>query len=606
MIRPHLRRAFLGLIGGIAALIWAGFVSLPHLAGHSSFVDAMESTLLDARFFTFGAIEPPNNVVIVAVDDASLSQNDAASVQGREQLTGLINKIAAQDPRALAVDVLFADARDAVQDAGLAAALASLPSVIAAAGQFDANELGPGLPQTREELWPQPVFSDAARVGLVNIVTDVSGTPRHIPLLFMTSQGIHPSLVLQAATLFSGTSAQFSSGAVQIGSGTVPLDLDLHMPLRVAGPTGTIPTFSATDVMSGTVTTELADKLVVLGYTASALGDRFPTPFDPNTPGVEIIATAAAQLLGSNALRRDTATRRMDAGFGMLLALICTVLVLSLPLSVGFPVAIGLLAAGIAGIWLAFPLGYWFSAALLLYSVLPPLVLASAGRYVRERRKAAKTDRSLFALKQFQSPVLAERIAEDPDFLKSPETRDLVIFFIDLSGFTQLSQDMGPGATEDFLKRFHTAIAHEVEDRHGMVFNYMGDGALAVFGLEAGNPDPAGDAMAVSIAMLDRVKALGQAQDFASPLGCRIGLHAGPVILSRLGHDHHQQVSVTGDSVNLASRLMEIAKADGAAIAATAEFMQAMVGEVPRVPDDTKDVPVRGRAGATRVLLWRT
>ena len=88
------------------------------------------------------------------------------------------------------------------------------------------------------------------------------------------------------------------------------------------------------------------------------------------------------------------------------------------------------------------------------------------------------------------------------------------------------------------------------------------------------------------------------------PLGCRIGIHFGPVVLSRLGDDRQQQVSVTGDSVNLASRLMEIAKAQGASIVATADVLSALNARPERDAAEIKTVEVRGRAGNVDVHLW--
>ena len=598
------RRSVIGIAGALVAAIWAVFVSVPHLSGQATFYDRLEASLTDLRFSSFGAIDVQGNVVVVAIDDATLADKTLAALEGRQRLARIIEKIAESRPKALAVDVVLADTGNAASDRALAASLQNLPTVIAAAGSFGTETTGATLPQTRNELWPQPAFSDAANVGLVNIVTDVSGTPRHIPLLFLTSKGIQPSLVLQAAALFGDEKPQFSSNNLQFAERQVPLDFGFHMPLRLAGPSATISTVSALDVLDGAGTETLTDKMVVLGFSATALGDRFYTPFDSNTPGVEIIATAISQLLGAPGLRRDPALRRVDAAMAVVLAVVGTFLALRLPLSRGFSLASGALAIWIAAIWVLFPMGLWMSAALPLMGVGPPVIISAAIRYTHEKRQAASADRAVTALKRFQSPALAEMIEKDPEFLARPITRDLIIFFVDLSGFTRLSQTLGPQRTQDFLKHFHTVVTQDVHDRHGIVLNYMGDGALAVFGIDANATAPADGAMAAAFSLVENIRSLGVEYGFEAPLGSRIGVHAGPVVLSRLGDENQQQVSVTGDSVNLASRLMEIAKAENASIAASADLLTDLHNPPRHASDKIKTVPVRGREGTVDVHLW--
>lgn len=598
------RQTVIGMAGAMVAAIWAAFVSIPHLSGQATVYDPLEAGLTDLRVSTLGPIGAPDNVVVVAIDDATLADETMAQMDGRQRLARIITRIGDSRPAALAVDIVLTDSGTAANDAALAESLQNLPAVIAAAGRFGAGAAGGTLPQTRDELWPQPMFTDVADVGLVNVVTDVSGTPRHIPLLFLTSRGLQPSLVLQAASLFLDEKPQFADNRLQMGGHQVPLDFGFHLPVRLAGPSGTVLTVSALDLLNGTDVEMLAGKMVVLGVTATALGDRFSTPFDGNTPGVEIVATAISQLLGAPGLRRDPAIRQTDFMATVGLAFAYVFLILRLPLSRGGTLAAGMLAAWIATIWFAFSQGLWLSAALPLTGVAPPMLIASAIRYTRERRQAASVDRAVTALRRFQSPALAEMIEKDPDFLVRPVTRDLIIVFVDLSGFTGLSQSLGPQGTQDFLKRFHKTVTQIVHDRHGVVLNYMGDGALAVFGIDENTTAPADDAMMAAFSLVEDIRSLGISRGFANPLGSRIGIHAGPVVLSRLGDENQQQVSVTGDSVNLASRLMEVAKSEGAAIAATADLLNRLQHPPPRTQGKTKTLSVRGRTGDVGVHLW--
>ncbi|MEO9781826.1 MAG: adenylate/guanylate cyclase domain-containing protein [Sedimentitalea sp.] len=598
------RRLALGVVAAISAAIWAAMIAAPHRAGQSSILDPLETALTNFRLSTFGALEPDNRVVIVAIDDTTLTTANPLA-QGRRNLADIIDAIRTAGASVAAVDILLTDKGNAAGDTALAEALGKLPTVIAAAGTFSPASRGRGVPLTQDVLWPQPLFSDAADVGIVNISTDHSGSPQHVPMVFMTPNGLQPSFAGQTAALFTGETLDFASGALTLGHRVIPLDKGLQMPLRLAGPTGTVTMLSAMDLLREAEQIDLTGKAVILGVTATALGDRFPTPFDPDLPGVEVMATAVSQLIGGELLRRDDMIRHIDVVSAVLLAVICFVTALLLPLSIGVPLAAGVLALWLAVVWLAFGFGIWLSAALPLASAGVPLAVAAMLRYAHEKRRAAQSDRAVTALKKFQSPALADRIAENPEFLLVPETHELVVSFVDLTGFTQISQDLGPEESEAFLKKFHTFLEQIAEEREGVVLNFMGDGALIVFGLFDPSEGSAANALQAAIDIAHQTRALGRAEGFAHPLGCRTGLHRGAVVLSRMGSDRQQQLTITGDSVNLCSRLLEIAKVESATIAATSDFVSYLKDPLPIPASHSAIHSVRGRFGKVTLYFWQ-
>ncbi|MCV3270768.1 CHASE2 domain-containing protein [Roseobacter sinensis] len=604
-LRPMMQGAraplVLGALTLIAAGVWAALISAPHLSARASGLDRLEAALLDLRLSVFGPVDPATEVAIVAIDDATLAANQGAPGANRALLARTIDAIAAAGATTVGLDVVLADPGDAAVDARLAEALSQIPSVIAAAASFSAGSQDVGVARPASILRPQPVFADVAQAALVNISTDATGTPRYVPSVFATETGIELSFALALASRLRGVEPQIAADALNLGGDLVPLDVGLTMPLRLIGPEGHIPTYSASVILDGTHAADLAGKAVLVGFTATAFGDRFPGPYGESVPGVEIMAGAVSQMLGSQPLRRDLQTRRIDTAASVVLALLASGLVLLLPLSSGVPAALALVAAWGAAILAAFSAGVWLSAAVPLVSAMAPVAAAAALRYYTEKRRASRGAAALEALKKFQSPLLAEMIAEDPDFLKQPTSRALSILFIDLSGFTLLSERLGPAGTQDLLKNFHQITAAGVEGQGGVVLNYMGDGALAVFGMTDDGEASADQAFRTSFALLDDLAALGEGR---FTVGCRIGLHHGEVVLSRLGGDHHQQVSVAGDSVNLTSRLLEIAKAEGAAIAATDSVLQRARQSPLRPADRTKTVEVRGRDGGAEVHFW--
>jgi adenylate cyclase len=597
------------VLWGAAALLlaaaWSGWLATVHLAGERSLVDRIEEPLVDLRLVVAGPLPPPAEIVIVGIDDVTVASAGGYPLP-RDRLAVLVRNIHAAGARALAIDLLLVDATTPQDDAALAEALATIPTVLAAAGRFDRGAATGSVPATADELWPLPVLTAAASVGFANVSTDAAGTPRHLPLVFETSRGPNAGFALQAVGLYEGTDPILGREAVTTARFRVPLDIGWNLPMRIHGPTGSIATISAADVLAGDGAA-LAGRLAVLGVTATAVGDTFPTPFDPVTPGVEILANGIANLLDGTGLLRNGRVRRADAAAALVLAVGGVALVSLLPLTAGLTSAAGALLLWITATFVLFDQGLWLSAGLPFAAALPPIGIAVLARQVHERRVTRGLEEAERALRRFQPPALARRIGRDPQFLREPVEQPAAILFIDLSGFTTRSEELGALRTQVFLKEFHTIVVEETAARDGVVLNFMGDGAMAVFGVPEAAPETASQALAAAFALARQVGAwLRTAAGVSDGIGVRLGLHYGTVVLSRLGHEAHQQITVSGDNVNVASRLMEVAKVKGATLAVSSELLDALDKDPAGFcePDAVELVEIRGRRQPVTVALW--
>lgn len=590
-------------------MIWAGLLVRPHLSGIASVLDRFETVLVDLRIALQGERPPPDPVVIVAIDDATIDAIGPYPLP-RDVLADLVTRIRARGAKALAVDILLFGASDPAADVALARAVGKLPTVVAGAGRTSEDDRpASGVPMVTSMLSPTPVIAEATRTGLVNIVTDFGGTPRHVPMLFLSGEGLLPSFSLQAAGLYREASPTVSGEGVDLGAGPVALDSAWHLALNYYGSGGTLATVSAAELLAppGGTGPDLTGKLVVLGVTATAVGDRFSTPFDPVMPGVEVQATAIANLLDGTPLVRTSAVRKLDAAAALLITLAALVAVLVLPLAPASVFYLLLLTGWLTTCTVFFLEGIWLNAALPFAASLPPVVGLLITRQVAERIAARRSLRAQEALSRFQSPRLAQRIAEDPAFLASPKEQTAAILFVDLSGYTSLSEHLGAAKTRDFLKEFHTIVVNVVSDEAGVVLDFMGDGAMLGFGIpDAAASDPR-RAVRCAFALerdigawLDRT---GRKKDISS---VRVGAHMGEVVLSRLGHDRQQQIAATGDCVNVASRLLEVAKAHKVSVVISAELIEAASNDAasPIEAPRRVTVAIRGRQADLEVGLW--
>jgi adenylate cyclase len=600
--------AVLTIAATFTAAASALLLGLWHLQGRSSVFDRLEASLLDWRFEIVGPRPSPNGIVIVAIDDDTVRRASAYPLP-RTTIAQLVRGLIDADAKVIGLDVLFLDPGPGGVDDELASVLQKMRTVIAAAALFDRFDsfvdtpLGSGqsatLPLAERVLLPVPALGNAAAVGLVNITTDRGGTPRYIPLVVRSGGELIPSFVLRTATLAAGTDPELESNAIRLGVTRTDVDLGLHLPIRFLGPRGTVPTLSAQTVLDGQIREAVRGRIVIIGATAVGIADTFATPFDPVLPGVEVLATAIGHLVSGNGLTRNLVTRRIDASATLVLP-IAAILLLSLrQIALGVALTIAVLMTWLACTVVAFDRGYWLAIALPLASALSAGLIYGVIRLWLEQRSENRLEVQQEALRRFHPPALADKLMVSPDFLEEPIQQHAAVLFVDLSGFTGLSERLGAQRTRSFLKEFHLLIEGVATANGGFVLSYMGDGAMVVFGLPSEQSDDASRAIKAAQSLAKTLLSWLAERTAGSErkLGLRVGLHYGSVVLSRLGPDTHQHITASGDTVNVASRLLETAKQYGATLAISIDAISAArdAGDDTTYLSATRRVSIRGR-----------
>jgi adenylate cyclase len=604
----------------LIGVVWGGFLGARHVTGMGSGLDRLENLTVDWRFSLAGAQPAPRGVVIVAVDDETVQEVGGYPLS-RNVLARIVRGLGAHDPQAVAIDMLFLDPGKLDADLELADALRSTRSVVGAMGLFDRSPTGrdvqvqtgeyAGVPIASNILWPIPVVRDATRTGLVNLATDNSGVPRYVPMIFRAGDSIIPSLALAASAAALNTEPVIASGTLKLAARTVSMDLGYHLPIRYYGPRESIRQFSAVRVLRGDLAPDdVRGQIVLLGATAAALGDTFATPFDHVVPGVEIFATAITNLLAGDGLVRTNSIRKIDAATAILLATLTVLFLAMRRITIGVGLAGLIFLIWIESTVAAFLSGYWLSIAVPLAAVVPTamsygLVRLGYDRYLSRRLTTEKA-----ALTKLQSPRLVEYILKNPRFLEKPVRQDVAAVFLDLSRFTEVTEILGPEWTRDLLADFHALVERDVDEHDGFVVGFMGDGAMVIFGVPEPRPDDASRAL-LAIMQLQRtltawIRALPPvARD---RLSARIGGHIGPAVVSRLGPAHHQHVTATGDTVNVTSRLLEVAKQQRSSVVVSEDLFAAAKSSASScgsiMTEAAIDVDIRGRTQGLRIRVW--
>jgi class 3 adenylate cyclase/truncated hemoglobin YjbI len=161
--------------------------------------------------------------------------------------------------------------------------------------------------------------------------------------------------------------------------------------------------------------------------------------------------------------------------------------------------------------------------------------------------------------------------------------QNIAIMFADLKGFTSLSEKALPYDVVHLLNCYYREVGDAILHNLGWIDKYIGDGIMAIFGLQGGKPEDL--CLAAARAALEgvaRVSLLSEVtkRQFGVELKLRAGIHYGLAVVGEMGHPMYIQRSAIGDTVNIAQRLESTAKEVGASILASAELFEQSNGQM--------------------------
>ena len=148
-----------------------------------------------------------------------------------------------------------------------------------------------------------------------------------------------------------------------------------------------------------------------------------------------------------------------------------------------------------------------------------------------------------------------------PAYLAGQELT-IAVLFADLRTFTGISEKKLPYDLVFLLNRYFHSVGEPITAAGGMVDKFVGDGVMALFGVDSDAQTGCRQALAAAQAMVEQVGVLSEnlAEDLAEPLHLGVGIHCGPAVVGRMGYGSAVHVTAIGDTVNVASRLQDLTK----------------------------------------------
>lgn len=180
---------------------------------------------------------------------------------------------------------------------------------------------------------------------------------------------------------------------------------------------------------------------------------------------------------------------------------------------------------------------------------------------------------------------------------------EIAVLFCDLRNFTTLTEARLPYDIVFLLNRYFAIVGQAIEQSGGRLDKFIGDGAMALFGLDGSSATACRDAMRAAATIVQEIDRLNEEleKEFSVHLRVAIGVHTGPSIVGVMGYGQAKSLTAIGDTVNVASRLESVAKELNTTIVVSEP---AIIQSGVNIKDlQKRDIKVRGRSSPMRVYV---
>ncbi|MDJ0731615.1 MAG: adenylate/guanylate cyclase domain-containing protein [Crocosphaera sp.] len=553
----------------------AGLVILLRLGG---VLQGWEWDLFDVYMKSRPPEPQDDRIAIVGINEDDLHRRNE-SIINDQVLAELLNKLKAQKPRAIGLDIY----RDLPVPPGhqtLMEVFQTTPNLVGI--QKVAGEVG------WETVAPPPILKEKGQVGANDLIFDGDNRVRrglisldteegetvysfslHLALHYLKKEGIEPQMIAGTdqwqlgKTVFSPLTPN-DGGYVRTDAGGYQLLINYR------GGDGTFETVSMTDILKNKVPSNWAsDRIIIIGKVGESFKDLFFTPYSSGliglpepVAGAEIHANLASQMINGALNGRPLFKTWSDpiewlwivfwAGTGATLTWRFRYQHGSKNTSWkrwGGILGVGIILMG--STYVAFLEGWWIP-------IVPPFLafLGSTMVITAYIARTAADIRKTFG--RYLTDQVVANLLENPAGLSlGGERRKITILTSDLRGFTATSERLSPEEVVKILNFYLGKMADVITHYQGTIDEFMGDGILVLFGAPTFQENDGERAIACAVAMQLAMESVNeQMKQWDLPqLDMGIGINTGEVVVGNIGSEKRTKYGVVGSQVNLTYRV---------------------------------------------------
>ena len=529
----------------------------------SGLFDKLDNWAQDAWYQSPKALD--GQIIVIGIDDKVLDEIGPYNTWDRTVMASALEKLAAdpdKKPAVVAVDTFYIGETTKENDERLATAAENLGNVVVAsfATIGTRTDIVNGKVEydnyavlNYEE--PYEALRNAATVGHVNAMYDTDGILRHALLFVKPDGGKVYSMAYETAKLYAKQEGISIEEPPASDRGFFFVDFS-------ALPGGYNDGYSLSDLLNGELTPdEFAGKIVFIGPYAVGLQDSFITPIERSEQmyGVEYQANVVQAILEGN---YKTEVSRFPQA--VLLFAICFIAIflfqkVSIKLSSVIAIALIGLSLGISFWAYNHKIGGVAHVLHPLWIPIGVLVLYVASIVIHYVKSLIEKQRVTRTFERYVAPEIVSEILKEgiENLSLGGKTCDIAVLFVDVRGFTTMSERLSPEKVVFILNKYLTMASDCVERNRGTLDKFVGDAMMAFWGAPLPQEDAVYNAVLTAKEIVEGAARVSDElkEEIGEELRVGVGVNFGPAVVGNMGAEKHMDYTAIGDTVNTAARL---------------------------------------------------
>lgn len=499
-----------------------------------------------------------NKIKIISIDDETLQKIGPFGTWSRSVYADVINALG-DYPSVVTLDIMVFGDMDKEGDDTLRQACLEHSNVIAGSYitydsviKTDENNKA-YIDNFHIRSVEEPIISDCTATGFVNATADDDGIVRSAFISENYDGKTIYSLAAQSYFLYCEK------------NGTAPvipkLDSNNRMWINYAGRPYDYEHISLSSVLDGTVDPRIFNGCIVLvGAYTSGLQDQFSVPNSSDQMfGVEIHANIIQSLIDEKT--SVPANKLITSLLSAVITAAAFFLFGRLKIKASTPImAVLILAYGAVGI----VLNMNGSIIPLLYAPLFILIGYLTNLGWKYAEAAIEKHKITAAFKKYVAPQVVEEISKSGSYhIKlGGENRHIAVLFVDIRGFTPMSESLEPEQVVDILNSYLNLTTNAIFKNGGTLDKFIGDATMAVFNAPFDLDDYIYRAVKTAVDIVDGGNAIESKflEKYGKSVSFGVGVNCGNAVVGNIGCDFRMDYTAIGDTVNTAARLESNAK----------------------------------------------
>lgn len=519
---------------------------------------AVDKSVEDILYHNAGDVNP--KIKIIKIDDSTMNKYGDIYEWNRDIYANLLDILCVSEeirPAVIGFDVLFSSEKLKDSDQQFADACKKYGNVVLgfsyvfeSAILTDENgDLYNNTMAIKEKVVPIDVLREVTNMGFVNALMDSKDSKLRSAFMYFEEEDetiikSFSSLIYEKYMEHLGRKCEY------------PTD-DSIMTFKYSGEPGDFENVSMCDVLEGNVPAEAFDDCIVLvGAYAAGMQDAYFVPVSRSEQmyGVEVHANIIQAIMDKEKLERVPLW--VDTLIAMVMAVILVLIYDKISVIKIVLISICIIVVKLLIGLLLFNAGYTWNNLVVPVMVVLLTIYYIGFQYYKARATRLSIEK---AFSKYVAPQVVKEIAKDGTFeLKlGGENRDVAVLFVDIRGFTPLSESLEPEQVVDILNEYLELTTNSIFRHDGTLDKFIGDATMAVFNSPFDIEDYVYKAI---LAAWDIVQGGNKIEEqfvkkYGKHVGFGVGVNCGPAVVGNIGCEFRMDYTAISDTVNTAARL---------------------------------------------------